>query len=415
MAEMNPKLLRTICRDQGGYGTPECNDVIYLHYRGWKKVEHLDEYVNLKVIYLEGNGFSHIQGLDNCPNVKSLYLQENMISKMENLEAQTELDSLNLSQNRIKVIENLSHMTKLTTLLLEKNFVKSVEDIEHVLKVPSLSVINLTNNKVDDPAVVELFSKMPDLRVLYLKGNPVVNKIKNYRKTIISSIKTLTYLDDRPVFPDERRTSEAWARGGSEAEKAERALIKEEKEKKEKKNMEWFTETFVNGPKYRGTNKDGNCTTRPAIEVIDNGEEEETNAAAILETEERIRSSEEERKTKSLFDEDFGVEATPSPIVEQARVLITEMSEDEAEEEVEASTSGSDGDYVQEEKKEVATSEESGEEEEEEPNDLPPLEEVDISSGTVSGVCTEEINLAFDAASTHLTTKWSSTDVDELD
>jgi carbohydrate-binding DOMON domain-containing protein len=34
---------------------------------------------------------------------------------------------------------------------------------------------------------------MPALKVLYLKNNPCVERIKNYRKTLISRIMTLTY------------------------------------------------------------------------------------------------------------------------------------------------------------------------------------------------------------------------------
>ena len=67
---------------------------------------------------------------------------------------------------------------------------------------------------------------MPNLKVLYLQNNPVTKKIPNYRKTIISNIPTLTYLDDRPVFKDDRRHAEAFARGGLEEERKERNLIK---------------------------------------------------------------------------------------------------------------------------------------------------------------------------------------------
>ena len=57
--------------------------------------------------------------------------------------------------------------------------------------------------------VDEVLAKMPELKVLYLKGNPCVKKLtggKSYRKYTIARIGSLTYLDDRPVFKDDRRT-----------------------------------------------------------------------------------------------------------------------------------------------------------------------------------------------------------------
>lgn len=60
--------------------------------------------------------------------------------------------------------------------------------------------------------------KMPNLGCLYLKGNPFFRECPNYRRRFIAQIPSLKYLDDRPVFTDERRISEAFLRGGKEAE-----------------------------------------------------------------------------------------------------------------------------------------------------------------------------------------------------
>ncbi len=63
--------------------------------------------------------------------------------------------------------------------------------------------------------MLDILASMPDLRVLQLQGNPLTRKIKHYRKTVIARCQQLTYLDDRPVFDDERRTVRAWARAGA--------------------------------------------------------------------------------------------------------------------------------------------------------------------------------------------------------
>lgn len=82
----------------------------------------------------------------------------------------------------------------------------------------------------------DVLVKMPNLKVLYLQNNEGVSKgaggIKNYRKTIIAKIGQLKYLDDRPVFADDRRHAEAFHRGGIEEERAERARIKKEEQDK---------------------------------------------------------------------------------------------------------------------------------------------------------------------------------------
>lgn len=187
--EMNKATLRKLCKDNGLYTTPSINDKLYLHYKGFPRIENLNEYTGLKAIWLEGNGFTRIEGLEHQRELKSCYLHENIIECIEGLDSQTELDTLNLSKNFIRRIENLSHMTKLTTLNLAHNRLVSASDIEHIIEVPSLQTLDFQQNKLDDPEIVYLFGSMPDLRVLYLAGNPVVKKIPHYRKTIISRCK----------------------------------------------------------------------------------------------------------------------------------------------------------------------------------------------------------------------------------
>ena len=70
---------------------------------------------------------------------------------------------------------------------------------------------------------------MPELICLYLKGNPAVRKVSMYRKRLTAGMKSLSYLDDRPVFEVERLAAEAWAKGGADAEKAARIKYSEEK------------------------------------------------------------------------------------------------------------------------------------------------------------------------------------------
>jgi len=56
------------------YSTPHLNDCIYLHYKGYIKLENLDELTGLKVIYAEGNCIEWIENLDNNINLCCIYL-----------------------------------------------------------------------------------------------------------------------------------------------------------------------------------------------------------------------------------------------------------------------------------------------------------------------------------------------------
>lgn len=256
---MTKPLLKKLCKDNGLYGTPSINDKIYLHYKGFPCIENLDEYTDLKVIWLEGNGLQKIEGLENQKMLKTLYLQENIFDKIEGLDAQVELDTLNLSKNYITKVENIAHMKVLSTLNLAHNRLKTYDDLKEILTCPSIQVLDLQQNRLEDPAVIDLFAQIPDLRVLYMMGNPCVKQITHYRKMMIYKCKQLKYLDDRPVFDEERRRVDVWGAAfelhgfdaAQEAEREELRAIRREKDEQDERNYQQFSELMKAGQEKR--------------------------------------------------------------------------------------------------------------------------------------------------------------------
>eukprot|EP00949_MAST-11_sp_MAST-11-sp1_P003646 g3646.t1 len=249
--EMTKAALKKICKEVDGcYSTASLNDKLYLQYKGFYKIANLEEYTGLKCVWLEGNGLQDLTGLEACTQLRTIYAAENCIEKMQGLETLGELRTLNLSKNIIGKIEGIDKCTQLDTLLVAHNRLQALEDIEHVTLCPALTTLDMQSNHVEDPAILEILKRMPNLRVLYMQGNPVVKKIKYYRKTLTAALPELRYLDDRPVFPEDRLRAEAWQKGMEEgglkaAQAAERAEIKrqrEEKKAKEQRDFEAFGE-----------------------------------------------------------------------------------------------------------------------------------------------------------------------------
>jgi dynein assembly factor 1 len=173
-----------------------------------------------------------------------VHVQENLIERIKGLDKQVHLVNLNLSKNCIPRIENLSHMHELSTLILSYNRLCTTDDLRHVLDIPSLQTLDLQSNRLEEDSLLAVLAAMPDLRVLYLQGNPVIKQIAHYRKTVVFACQQLRYLDDRPVFVEERRRVNAWGtalpRGieaANEAERAEINDIRREKRERDERNF----------------------------------------------------------------------------------------------------------------------------------------------------------------------------------
>ena len=228
------------------YRTPSLNEKLYLHYKGFSYIRNLEQFTDLKCLYFEGNGCKSMKGLEKNVKLRSLMIQENIIEEIEGLDTLKDLRQLNLNENMLKTVSGLAGCEMLDTIYLKRNRIGKdergdVESIKGLLERPTLTCVDLQDNYLSDPAIFEeVLYKMPNLAVLYLQNNPVVKTVDYYRKTLIAKIPSLKYLDDRPVFEEDRRRAEAFARGGMDEERKEIKKIKKEKDDKHWSSHEAF-------------------------------------------------------------------------------------------------------------------------------------------------------------------------------
>ena len=94
---MSKKEIKTVALEHSGYSTPALNDQLYLHYKGYQKIENLEEYVNLKALWLDSNGLQKIENLNHLSSLRCLFLQRNLFTRIENVEGLTNLVQLGKS------------------------------------------------------------------------------------------------------------------------------------------------------------------------------------------------------------------------------------------------------------------------------------------------------------------------------
>ena len=131
--------------------------------------------------------------------------------------------------------------SSLRNLNVAGNRLETFEDCLGLLSYKALTVLDLSHNSIQDgEALLLILERLRRLQSLKLSGNPLVRTLPRYRKRVLSRCKQLLYLDDRPVFDEERRLVTAWARAGDDGEEKERCLIRQEKEAAEKKRLDDF-------------------------------------------------------------------------------------------------------------------------------------------------------------------------------
>jgi dynein assembly factor 1 len=264
LPEMTREEIRLSCIENDGYETPELNEKLYLHFKGFRRIENLDQYTGCKAIWLDSNGLEEISGLDKLLELRCLYLGKNLISNINGLSSLKNLHSIDLSNNRISFVQNLSCCPNLQTVNLSRNSLHTMESIEHLCECPSLQTLDLTNNFLEGDLLGTLVRMLP-LLSLSINGNPVT-QASGFRKKIIVALPKLGYLD-RPVDEQERFFATAFANGGQEAEANARSEWQELQKNKRVAEMEAFRKWQQEQVQQRLTAKNSN-ESAPSSQIL---------------------------------------------------------------------------------------------------------------------------------------------------
>ncbi|PAV16652.1 hypothetical protein PNOK_0827200 [Pyrrhoderma noxium] len=136
-----------------------------------RKIENLEDLVNLEELWLGKNKIGKLEGLDNFLKLKILSIQSNRIEKLEGLNNLVDLEELYISHNGIKKLEGLEGNKKLRVLDIGNNFIQKLEGLE---QLSCLEEVWASGNQIT--ALTDLKSQLgdkQDLETIYLENNPV--------------------------------------------------------------------------------------------------------------------------------------------------------------------------------------------------------------------------------------------------
>jgi len=172
------------------------------------------------------------------------------------LEGFQRCEELDLSNNRLSDVRALRDFVHMHTLILDNNHITSGTKFP---KLPNLRTLWVNKNNITNLSIFidSLVASTPGLHYLSMLGNEAcpnyfnggsLKQYQDYRKYVVSRLRSLTQLDSEPVTEEERRealrlygdlaTSVAFEEAEYEAEMEAKRQREEEKRQREKQEAE---------------------------------------------------------------------------------------------------------------------------------------------------------------------------------
>ncbi|CAL8300363.1 unnamed protein product [Boreogadus saida] len=161
---------------------------------GISRLANLDKLVNLRWGSFNDNDLSHLEGLERCLALEELSLNHNAISSMEGLSQLRRLVKLSLNGNQLQCLDafGLERLPNLHFLSVEDNHITSMHGIQ---RARSLLELYIGNNLIATTRDIFHLKALSHLIILELHGNPLVDKLENYRMYVVFQLPALKALD----------------------------------------------------------------------------------------------------------------------------------------------------------------------------------------------------------------------------
>ncbi|KAL2834038.1 hypothetical protein BJY01DRAFT_88513 [Aspergillus pseudoustus] len=168
--------------ENSGYRTGSSSNLLatVLPPSKWRFLRHLG---------LPDNSLTSVSAMGLAPvanTLHSLDLSTNLFTEVpDSLATLVALRALNLSNCMIESLHSLSRnpLPAITALNLRANRLRSLAGIERLL---SLERLDLRDNKLSDPTEIARLTSLPEIREIWVAGNPFVKTHPNYRVVIFN-------------------------------------------------------------------------------------------------------------------------------------------------------------------------------------------------------------------------------------
>ncbi|KAK2826054.1 hypothetical protein Q5P01_020268 [Channa striata] len=169
-----------------------------LDSQGISKLTNLDKLVNLRWASFNDNDISKVEGLEGCLNLEELSLNNNNISTLNGLSKLHCLTKLSVDGNQLSSLDAslLDQLPKLSFLSVDNNCITSLHGVQ---RVRSLLELYIANNQITTSRDIYYLKGLKNLIILDLYGNPLVEKLENYRIYVVFHLTSLKALDGTAV------------------------------------------------------------------------------------------------------------------------------------------------------------------------------------------------------------------------